>query len=181
MARRSSKAGDGKPWIHEARWRAQTQTSFIDRLPEPYRTAAREMPGDEWQFVYLALLRRGSRHSQGTPAERKRFKTALDRLLSHLFPRPGRRGRPSLDVSDPFLRQRLRELYDQRRRTIAQSKKPKLRGEDLPAEQALREISKETGVGIGLLKKALFPKPPRPAQMLTLQTLQELRKLPRQS
>lgn len=173
MARRS-KAGDLKPWIHEARWRAQAHLDFFDIFPEPYRTAAREMPGDEWQFVYMALLRRGSRHSQLTPAERKRCKTVLDQLLSHLFPRPGRRGRPSLDVSDPFLRGRLRELYDQRRLTIAQSKKPKLRGEYLPAEQALREISKETDVGIGLLKKALFPRPPRLQQMLTHELLLKL-------
>jgi hypothetical protein len=143
-----------------ARRNAKADLDVMDNLPEPYRSAARLLPGDDWRFVLLAYLSHGGPNNQLTPARRRAFRDGVRRELKRLFPK-GKKGRPrEIDLSSPVLRRRLWEDVKQRRLEIRAARQKGVRGSMSPREQAIKEIAKRHGIGdVRALEKAISPEP----------------------
>jgi hypothetical protein len=88
----------------------------VSKWPEPYRSAARLVPGDGWRFVKLAALHQFARDPARTPAERAEVARDMRRILEDLMQR--RAGRPTLAES-PELLAHLKWLYQEIRALLA--------------------------------------------------------------
>jgi hypothetical protein len=83
----------------------------IEKLPEPYRSAARLLPGEESLFLWLPVLRRGAIHPQFTPAEREECRQELKRLWRRLSKQLFPGGHPKTELEDEWLRTWVKNWY----------------------------------------------------------------------
>jgi hypothetical protein len=83
----------------------------IEKLPEPYRSAARLLPGEEFLFLWLPVLRRGAIHPQFTPGEREECRQELKRLWRRLGKQLFPGGHPKTELEDEWLRTWVKNWY----------------------------------------------------------------------